>query len=336
MKGRIYVWMLPILWASHVLSFTILPKHDGSIRKPFLLHSSSHPAITIALTREEGNNDKLKKELTSLLLLNKNDDDASPTTEEPTTIVELPCIAHADGEDLPRLEETLRQGTFDYIVVTSPEAARVLATAYLAVTNTHNNDGDDDRSDPSTALAASKVAAVGKATRETLEKLGIPVDFCPTKATAQTLVQELPATSVQQDNNDRPATVLYPASARAATTLQDGLEASKRFVVTRLNTYDTMTAVWTDEQKDLASHVTVVCFGSPSAVEAWLLNSNNNRNVLAACIGETSAAACREFQFPEENIFFPEKPGIPGWAQAVNDALQRLSAAQEHNISVLK
>lgn len=335
MKGRIYVWMLPILWASHVLSFIILPKHDGSIRKPFLLHSSSPPAITIALTREEGNNDKLKKELTNLLLLNKNDDDASASSEEPTTIVELPCIAHADGEDLPRLEETLRQRTFDYIVVTSPEAARVLATAYLAVTNTNNNDGDDDRSDPSTALAASKVAAVGKATRETLEKLGIPVDFCPTKATAQTLVQELPATSVQQDNNDRPATVLYPASARAATTLQDGLEASKRFVVTRLNTYDTMTAVWTDEQKELASHVTVVCFGSPSAVEAWLLNSNNNRNVLAACIGETSAAACREFQFPEENIFFPEKPGIPGWAQAVNDALQSLSAAQEHNISVL-
>ncbi len=327
------------MWASPVVSFTILPKHDRSNRKPFSLHSSTQPTITIALTREEGNNDKLKKELTKLLLLNEHDDDtnndASPITDETTTIVELPCIAHADGEDLPRLEETLRHRNFDYIVVTSPEAARVLATAYLVVANDNNDFDDDDNSNASKALAASKVAAVGKATRETLEKLGIPVDFCPTKATAQTLVEELPAVVDQQDNNGRPATVLYPASARAATTLQDGLEASKRFVVTRLNTYDTTTAVWTDEQKEMASHVSVVCFGSPSAVEAWLLNSDNNRNILAACIGETSAAACREFQFPEENIFFPEKPGIPGWAQAVNNALQSLSAAQEHAISVL-
>lgn len=318
------MWTLPLLWAPSLYAFSISRKYGGSNRKPFSLSSSSQPTITIALTREEGNNDKLRKELSKQLLLNKKTNDSSASCADTiTTILELPCIAHADGADLPRLEETLRHNYFDYIVVTSPEAARVLATAYAPTENSSNIHPEP------------KIAAVGKATRETLEKLNIPVHFCPTKATAQTLVEELPA--VMDDdgggkNNDRPTTVLYPASARAATTLQEGLEARGQFVVTRLNTYDTMTAVWTDEQKELARRVAVVCFGSPSAVEAWLLNSNNNRKVLVACIGETSAAACREFQFPEDNIFFPEKPGIPGWAQAVHDALQSLAVVQEHNV----
>jgi uroporphyrinogen-III synthase len=100
--------------------------------------------------------------------------------------------------------------------------------------------------------------------------------------------------------------------------------------VTRLDTYDTTTAVWTKEQKELGSTVSIACFGSPSAVKGWLSNMDNdedattNRNVVAACIGETSATACRELNFDESNIFYPEKPGVPGWAQAVKDALESL------------
>eukprot|EP00959_Pyramimonas_sp_CCMP1952_P183728 3841699-Pyramimonas_sp.AAC.1 len=40
----------------------------------------------------------------------------------------------------------------------------------------------------------------------------------------------------------------------------------------------------------------------------------------AACIGETSAAACKKNGIP--NVFFPEKPGIDGWVDSVLEALQ--------------
>ena len=279
------------LLASDSIAFSF-SSFQKSRRTSLFSASDNDIDITIALTREDGKNAQLKKQLRELL-------------GDAVKLEEFPCIAHADGDDLDRLESTLKDGDWDYVAVTSPEAARVLATAWT------NMD------------TLPSVAVVGKATQAALEKFGIPVDFCPSKATAKTLVGELPA-----KRDDGATTVLYPASAKAATTLQDGL-ADRGFVVTRLNTYDTTTATWTDDQKQLAKGMTVACFGSPSAVHGWLQNSDNNRNVLAACIGGTSATACRELEFPESNIFFPEKPGLPGWAQAVEDALQSLTLA--HN-----
>jgi uroporphyrinogen-III synthase len=214
---------------------------------------------------------------------------------------ELSCIVHADGEDFQQLSVSLEKGDWDYVAVTSPEAARVLAQAWKENT-------------PDTC-----VVAVGKATQATLEKLGIAVDFCPSKATAATLVEELPA-------KRETTTLLYPASAKAASTLEEGLKA-RGFDVTRLNTYDTVTASWTDDQKEAAANVHVACFGSPSAIEGWLLNTNDNIEVLAACIGETSAKSCRAHKWPEERIFFPEKPGIQGWAASVKEALETIPVA---------
>lgn len=245
--------------------------------------------LVVALTREEGKNDKLRTQLESEF----EDDDT-------VTLEELPCIAHADGDDFPKLATTLQDTDWDYVAVTSPEAARVLAQAW-------NNNVD------------TSIVAVGKATQATLEKLGFKVDFCPSKATAATLIQELP---VKSDTT----TLLYPASAKAASTLQDGL-TERGFQVTRLNTYDTVTATWNDTEKETAKSVRVACFGSPSAVEGWLLNTNENKEVLAACIGETSAKACRKNEWPENRIFYPAKPGIVGWAASVKEALETIQVA---------
>ena len=43
-----------------------------------------------------------------------------------------------------------------------------------------------------------------------------------------------------------------------------------------------------------------------------------------ACIGETSARACEDLGF--SSVFFPDKPGIPGWAASVRDAVASLGA----------
>jgi uroporphyrinogen-III synthase len=279
-----------ILMAEKSLSFTV--RSEKTRTSWTALHVARKPLV--ALTREDGKNDKLMEVLIE-------------TLGDKIDMEELPCIAHADGPDLDRLASILTEQEWDYVAVTSPEAARVLATAWKL-----------------TSDKRPSVAVVGKATQEELEASGIPVDFCPSKATAATLVKELPA------KKETGTTLLYPASAKAATTLQDGL-TERGFSVTRLDTYDTVTATWSPEQKERASQVGVACFGSPSAVHGWLENTNENKKVLAACIGETSATACRELQWDESNIFFPEKPGVPGWAKAVEEALSSLQLEHKYN-----
>ena len=240
----------------------------------------------VALTREEGKNEKLKKALEEAGFFET---------------VELPCIAHADGPDLPTLSERLQE-SWDYVIVTSPEAAKVVASAWNAVANN-----------------PPKVAAVGKATQEALNQCGIDVFFTPTKATAATLVVELPG--------EAPCRILYPASCKARKTLQEGLEG-RGFEVVRLNTYDTVTASWTEQEIESAQKCNVACFASPSSVTGWLKNTDNDQSVLAACIGETSAAACREKGWSEDRIFYPDKPGIDGWVEAVEQATQSFHLSQ--------
>lgn len=261
-----------------------------SLRRPFVLEAQNN-RINVALTREEGKNGKLKK-----ALLNENELSSS------IQVKELPCIAHADGPDLGILADRLKSERWDYVAVTSPEAARVLHTAW----------------DTTVQQNPPPVSAVGKATEQTLKELGIDVTFCPSKATAATLVQELPGSPGYR--------VLYPASCKARTTLQNGLR-ERNFEVVRLNTYDTVTATWNADQKVEAESCQIACFASPSAIKGWLKNTNNNNSVLAACIGETSAQACREQGWKEDQIFYPDKPGVEGWVKAVREALSSLRVA---------
>lgn len=267
--------------------------------------SAKHSPFVIALTREEGKNGKLNKALLSNSNIKKIISSSSGSVME---VNEIPCIAHADGPDSDILGKTLLSSNFDYIAITSPEAAKVFASAWI-------NEGRPK---------IGSVAAVGKATQETLTDYGIDVAFVPSKATAATLVKELPALA-EAANEGRPTSLLYPASAKAKDTLQNGLE-ERGFIVSRLNTYDTVAASWTPEEQSLAKSTTVACFASPSAVKAWVKNTEHLdcSRALAACIGETSFAACRENGWKEEDIFYPEKPGIDGWTESVAEALQQL------------
>lgn len=259
--------------------------------------------VIIALTREEGKNEKLRK----ALLSNERIARISQASGLVIQICELPCIEHADGPDTDKLAPLLASSNgFDYVAITSPEAASVFANAWTKAGRP--------------PLGA--VAAVGRATQEALVEFDIEVVFVPTKATASTLVDELPL-SVAAADQGRPTTVLYPASTKAQDTLQSGLE-ERGFSVLRLNTYDTVTASWTADQTSLAQSTNVVCFASPSAVKSWLVNTAcfDTPRPMASCIGETSANACRKNEWEENDIFFPEKPGVDGWAFAVADALE--------------
>lgn len=247
----------------------------------------NYPVI-VTLTREDGKNEKLRTMI-------EEDDD----TMNQIVVLEMPCIKHADGPDYESLASTLLSKRWDYVAITSPEAAKVLASAWDAVRNN-----------------PLPVVAVGKATEARLRDSDIPVIFVPSKATAKTLAEELELISGGSSTS-----VLYPASAKAKNTLQDGL-TERGFTVTRLNTYNTVTATWGDDQKEFSDKVQVACFASPSAIKGWLENTKNNTKVFAACIGETSAAACRKSGWDENQIFFPENPSSDGWVKAIHKAIE--------------
>jgi len=147
------------------------------------------------------------------------------------------------------------------------------------------------------------------------------------------LAVELPEVNEGGREGGRTARVLYPASKRAAHTLEDGLhargeggregggEGGRLFEVTRLNTYDTIPADWSEEDEVMAKNCKVVAFASPSALKVWVSRVGMGFNV--ACIGETTATAARQVGWEEERIFYPqEAPGIEGWAAAVGEALK--------------
>lgn len=239
---------------------------------------SASPKIThVAVTREAGKNEKLIGQLQLLGL--------------PIEIHELSCIQHAAGSDFDRFELTLYDDTnepWDYVIVTSPEAANILHQVW-----------DDD------ASLQPKVAAVGAATAKTLEQHGIHVDFVPSRATAVDLARELPQCDA----------VLYAASAKAPDTVRDGLE-HRSIRVERLNTYDTVSAEWDDSK--MAERIDLVCLASPSAVQGWIANTNVRPT--AICIGKTTADACQGIF---EDIRYPDAPGMEAWVQLVAEAVQQ-------------
>ena len=274
-----------------------VPRHSSSsnpTRSETAIEATEHPSILVTVTREDGKNSKLIKKI-------KDDNQL----ENKIDLLELPCIEHAVGPDYDSLSSTLLSRQWDYVAITSPEAANVLASAWDAV---------KDNPPP--------VVAVGKATEKKLRDSGIAVSFVPSKATAATLAKELDLLG----GGENPTSVLYPASAKAKKTLENDL-AARGFDVTRMNTYDTVTATWLDDQKESSEKVKVACFASPSAVEGWLKNTDHNTRVFAACIGITSASACKEFGWKDDHIFFPEAPGLEGWVEAIREATEAVHDA---------
>lgn len=233
--------------------------------------TSSQPFV--ALTREKGKNGKFQKMLEKRGIVGR----------------ELPCIAFESlGAPLP----AALQEEWEYVVVTSPEAASVFSEGWAAA-----------------GKPAIRVACVGTGTQQALLAVGVDPVFVPSKATGKVLAAELPG----PDRNGR---VLYPASLKAATHVQDGLGA-RGFQVVRLNTYDTVSAAWTDSQMELGRTAAAVALASPSAAKIWAERMGTGHP--AACIGETSAEACDKAGF--RHVYFPESPGLDGWADSVEQAL---------------
>lgn len=253
-----------------------------------LVSNTSVSAIrrTVVLTRERGKNEKLRREV----------------EKRGWNAVEMPLVKAVDGPDVRRLPNALLEMKADWVVLTSPEAATVFLNGWREA-------GEPD----------VRVAAVGQGTAEIFEQqeeIRLVPAFVPSVANAKHFSAELPGPA---------GTVLYPASVKARTELEDGLHA-RGFAVERLNTYNTVTDVsHSKELVDTALTADAVTFASPSAVKAWVEIiqgvSRMSPTQVVACIGETSAKACKKLGL--KNVYFPEEPGVAGWANSIEEGLRQ-------------
>uniref|UniRef100_A0A453IYC6 Uroporphyrinogen-III synthase n=1 Tax=Aegilops tauschii subsp. strangulata TaxID=200361 RepID=A0A453IYC6_AEGTS len=203
----------------------------GAPGRSLAAHSSPSPDVVV--TREQGKNAKL------VAALEKHN----------VHSLELPLIQHVEGPDADRLSAVLRDEKFDWVTVTSPEAAAVFLEGWKAA-----------------GSPKVRIAVVGAGTARTFDEVlqsndgPLEVAFSPSKALGKVLASELPRTS------ETACKVLYPASAKAGHEIQNGLSA-RGFEVTRLNTYSTVPVHDVDPQiLKLALSAPVVAVASPSAL----------------------------------------------------------------------
>ncbi|KAE8771108.1 uroporphyrinogen III synthase [Hordeum vulgare] len=249
----------------------------------------SSPSPDVVVTRERGKNAKLVASL----------------EKHNVHSLELPLIQHVQGPDADRLSAVLRDEKFDWITVTSPEAAAVFLEGWKAAGN-----------------PKVRIAVVGAGTARTFDEVlqsndgSLEVAFSPSKALGKVLASELPRTS------ETACKVLYPASAKAGHEIRESF-CLEDLRVTRLNTYSTVPVQDVDPQiLNVALSAPVVAVASPSALRAWLnLTSQvDDWSNSVACIGETTASAAKKLGL--ESVYYPATPGLEGWVESILEALR--------------
>jgi uroporphyrinogen III methyltransferase / synthase len=190
--------------------------------------------------------------------------------------VEVPAIEIADpddGGDALR-HAAARLGSYDWVVLTSPNGAERLLGAVRAV-------GGDGRS-----FAGARLAAIGPGTAEALAAGNLTVDLVPERFVAESLLDAFP---------DPPAgggRVLLARAAVARGVLPDGLR-ERGWEVDVVDAYRTVAVPLTDAQRDVAAAADVITFTSSSTVERYLDAGPDAVPPVVACIGPVTAATAR-------------------------------------------
>ncbi|RZC45624.1 hypothetical protein C5167_038577 [Papaver somniferum] len=169
-----------------------LPK-PVKIRAASSSDSSLKPKVVV--TREQGKNVKLINAL----------------AKHGINCFELPLIQHTQGPDLDRLTTVLRGTSFDWIVITSPEAGLVFLNAWKEAGSPKVQVG----------VVGAGTAAMFKDVLQSPQQ-SLNITFSPSKATGKVLALELPK------HGSGRCTVLYPASMKAGNEIGSFKHALRR------------------------------------------------------------------------------------------------------------
>lgn len=213
--------------------------------------------------------------------------DSAPRLAEPLIAhglipVMLPCISisPAPADVLEALRTHARKA--DLIVVTSARAVRVTWP-----------DGD---------MPATPVAAVGSATAEAVEQAGGIVKAVGSGGAAD-LVETLDVKGLR---------IVFP-HARAADPATDAALERMGATVYAATAYETIPISPNDDKVDAA------IFGSPSAVDGWLMRRHLDGLVIGA-MGATTASALRV-----RGVESPVVPKTPGFEELVAALAERIN-----------
>lgn len=192
MRISVHVLALALL-CSIVQAFGYLKVVGTNRRRLLTIMNAIHTGkqVTIALTREDRENAKLRKLLCEI---------------DNCRILNLPCISFAETEEVQLLRESFKTSPFSYngYILTSPQAAEVFAKYWLI------------HSKNQVASKPLAIASVGVGTSKVLEeRTGLKASFEPSRPLGEVLVQELPSKLGLK--------WCYPCSALAAETIPAGL-----------------------------------------------------------------------------------------------------------------
>jgi len=204
----------------------------------------------------------------------------------------VPLLKYAPGPDHDRLVGRLQE-RWDWVIVTSPTAAAFLLAAW------------EQANKPDL-----RVAAIGKGTSRALAAGGLSVVYTSPQSYGAYLANDLGGAG----------RVLWPTSTLAGSGMEKTL-AERGFKLIRLDVYQTLPRLLSQEEKQQLASATVAALASPSAVRAWAEASNARPPV--AAIGRVSAKTALKTGF--EQVWFPENPSIEGWAGIIVEIYQRVT-----------
>ena len=117
--------------------------------------------------------------------------------------------------------------------------------------------------------------------------------------------------------------ILYPTTSLANDALEIVLKNRGFKSFTRINVYDTKSAVWTTTQKRIANNdVDYVTFGSPSAVQGWVDNAGSKR-IPSFVIGQRTMKYAQKLGFTDVIGYDPmcdntsDNNVLIGWSQFI-------------------
>ncbi|MDO8589061.1 MAG: uroporphyrinogen-III C-methyltransferase [Armatimonadota bacterium] len=199
-------------------------------------------------------------------------------------VIEFPVIKIVPPADWAPVDEAVGKiGSFDWLIFTSANGVDRLAVRLLET-------GRDVR-----ALAGPKIAAIGPATAEALESLGMRVDYVPNEFVAEAVVKQFP-------EEVRGKRILLARAGAAREVLPEKL-AERGAEVTVATVYETVLEDSNAaEVKQMLSdgEIDIVTFTSSSTVKnfAALVGSNGKlsipESVTVACIGPVTAKTAED------------------------------------------
>jgi len=228
-------------------------------------------------------------------------------------VVESPSIRIRPPRSWSKVDRAitrLREGAYDWIVLTSANGVRLLGERLRAA-------GLDAR-----AFGATKVAAVGVGTAAALRAVGIDADLVPATFTTRAVGEAFPAGEGR---------VLLARADVVEPGLDEAL-SGKGWTVERLTLYHltgagTMPAAV--RRRVLAGDIDVITFASGGTVRAFVqaLRGKPGRGTKIAAIGPVTAREARRAGLRVHAVADPHT--IPALAAAVMQATGRMPASSE-------